>query len=148
MTNDPFPYFEYLTQTQLGQLYGVNAQTIGRWLVEVGVRRSNGQPTEQALRGGLANAIEDGKTKFHGWHKESMIELFQHAGKPLKSCEASKKPDPLFRGPFTYRRSSQEGDGYEIVGGDGAVSVWTPGEAKAKKLTWLLTLADEYGKLN
>lgn len=67
--NDPFPYFVFLTQRQFGELFGVSAQRIGRWLAELGLRGPDGQPTEQAEADGLVQPVRDGDVAFWSWHK-------------------------------------------------------------------------------
>ena len=176
MRNDLYPYFEYLTQKQLGQAFGVSGQKIGRWLIEEGVRGPNCRPTAEAEQTGLARAVEDGDVVFHSWHKERVVQILERAGhrrlQPVEqpgapaqppaqvqpsSALPSSPPAPVqsspaapaagLNGPFTTRRSGQEGDGHEIVSGDGTVAVWVWGEANATKLVQLMNLAHAHKKM-
>jgi hypothetical protein len=59
MASDPYPYFEFLTQGQIGNVCGVSAHQVGRWLRALGLRGGK-VPSPQALRSGLAEAVVDG----------------------------------------------------------------------------------------
>jgi hypothetical protein len=150
MLNDPFPCFEHLTQGQLGELFGVTSHRIGRWLIEVGLRGLDKQPTRQAVEGGSVKTvcIEDGP-RFPVWNKEQTVRFLERAGHRRLGSEqgtmAEQFPGPL--GPFVSRSSGDGGDGYEIVGADGTVAVWCRGGHLADRLAWLLTLADKHGRL-
>jgi hypothetical protein len=43
----------YLSQTELGVMYGVSSHTTGRWLVEAGIRERNGKPKPIAFLLGM-----------------------------------------------------------------------------------------------
>ena len=151
MNNDPFPYFTHLTQGQLGQMFGVSSHQIGWWLIDIGLRDANKRPSQKALQGGYVKNIssEDGP-RFPAWEKERTVELLEKAGHRRLGADNGTMAEPHRRplGPFSARRSGDDGDGYEIVAVDGTVSVWCRGERLAGRLAWLMNVADKHGKLN
>lgn len=150
MQNDPFPYFTHLTQTQLGELFSVSSHQIGRWLIEVGLRGSNKQPTPRAVYDGFVKSIspEDGP-RFPVWEKVKTVAVLEQAGRKRVGSNGGTMvaPPPRSLGPFTARRSGEDGEGYEILAGDGTVAAWCRGERLADRLAWLLTLADKHRRL-
>src|SRR5438105_4429858 len=80
LPNDPFPNFEMLSITQLGELFGTSAQVMGLWLKEVGLRLPNGAPAPKAIDGGLARTFtpESGKP-FWIWRKLSVVRILEAA---------------------------------------------------------------------
>lgn len=80
MMNDPFPSFEFLSQTQFGKLYGVSARQIGIWLSELDLKRFDGQPDDRAVRAGLVKVVSEGDVTFYSWHKTKVVQLFEGAG--------------------------------------------------------------------
>ena len=123
--NDPFPYFEFLSQSQLGQMFGVSSLEMGRTLTALGLRRGS-QPTERAERDGLVKVVTAGDVTFPAWHKERMVALLEQSGHKSKeqSAPMDGDPCPTLVGPFTLRGNGPDGDGYEIVGSDGKVALW------------------------
>jgi hypothetical protein len=47
----------------------------------------------------------------------------------------------------TASRSGEGGDGYQIAGADGVVSVWVQGDKNAKQMVGLMNLAHHHEKL-
>lgn len=92
MKNDPFPFFEFLTQTQMGQLFGVSGRKVGHWLQELGLRSAR-RPTPAAVEGGLVQVVDDGDMRFYGWHK-SLVEVFEAAGHRRQGLEPTQPPEP------------------------------------------------------
>ena len=69
---------EYLSQTQLGRIYGVSSHQIGKWLKGLGLRNDSGQPTKLALSDGYAvqrPSTQPG-TYFYVWNAERTTALF------------------------------------------------------------------------
>src|SRR4051794_40720806 len=114
--NDLFPYFETLTQAQVGKLFGVSSQQVGRWLIELGVRDRNG-PSSEALGSGLAQEVASGDVKFFAWRKDQVVPLLERAGHSRGGAGKST-PDleeKSLIGPFSSRRSDGDSDGCEIL---------------------------------
>ena len=149
MENDPFPLFTNLTQGQLGEFFGVSSHKIGRWLIEVGLRTSEMEPSNKAIEGRFMQMHStDYGPRFPVWDKEKTVKALELAGhKRSQAADEPKESMVTPTGPFTARRSSADGGGFEIVGGDSTVAVWCRGERFAGRLALLLTVADRHGKL-
>jgi hypothetical protein len=147
--NDPFPYFEYLGQRQLGQYFGATSHEIGRWLDDCGLRGSDRLPTAQALEDGLAKlVIPEVGVGFYTWHKERTLKNLMEAHPLDKSRSAPVANDstgPTLLGPFTCARTND--DEFEIRAADGVVSIRVRGEANATMVTKVLNVCYKYGRL-
>ena len=69
---------DFLTQTQLGKLYGVSSHQIGKWLKNLGLRTEDGKPSKKAIRDGMvkqAPSTQPG-TYFWNWHKAKTCAVF------------------------------------------------------------------------
>ena len=67
---------DYLSQTELGKLYGVSSHQIGKWLKGLSFRTRDGQPSREALSSGLvarAPSTQPG-TYFYVWHAQRTTE--------------------------------------------------------------------------
>ena len=150
MMNDPFPVFEYLTQTQLGQLFGATSHEIGRWLKELGYKRPNNRPSDEAILSGMANNVTIGPVHFPVWNKEEVVTLLEANGHRRSDSDEpeaapSRSNEVTLVGPFSARYNG--GDGYELLDGNGEVGIWVRGEANAERVAALLSLAGDCGKL-
>ena len=60
---------EFITQTDLGKLYGVSSHQIGKWLSGLGLRE-DGRPTTTAIRDGFVKQAPSTQpsTYFWVWH--------------------------------------------------------------------------------
>jgi hypothetical protein len=149
MTNDPFPTFDYLTQTQLGQLFGATSHEVGRWLRELGFKRSDNRPSDEAIRSGVVESVTDGTVRFPAWNKEKVVKLLEANGHHRSDSAEPKAPvrsnEVTLLGPFSARHNG--GDGYEILDGNGDVGIWVRGEANAERIAAILSLAYNCGKL-
>lgn len=141
MRNDPFPYFDFLSQTQLGTMFGVSSLTIGHWLAKLGLRTGR-VPAPEAIQSGLAKAVGDGEMTFYSWHKQRVVELLEGI-----ACKPPS-PDwkPTMRGPFTLRDIDSQDDGYQVVGRDDKVHVLVKGKDNAEVVLYLLNLGQQHGK--
>jgi hypothetical protein len=166
MGKSDFP-FEFASITQLGSMFGVSGQAMGRCLKEIGLRDVTGAPTATATDGGVVQEVDMGPDShpFWSWNVNKVIRLLKAAGhrmpgevddltestgspaaKPASEPEKPPAPTKLV-GPFAARRSDVDGDGFEIADSDGMVAVWTRGEALAANLAKLMTLGAENGKI-
>lgn len=78
---------EYLSQTELGRLYGVSSHVIGRWLKELGLRTHKGKPSELAFANDM---VKDRPSRgigtyFWTWHREKTTARFDRAGYPRET---------------------------------------------------------------
>lgn len=153
---------EFLTQTDLGRLFGVSSHVIGRWLVETGLRTREKRPSRKAFDGGFVKQAPTGRGSgyFYVWHRQKVTHVLEAAGhRPASDSGMAKQraesaihrsqgqlqpsPDARLVGPFEARRSSE--NGFEVVSGDGTVSLWGYGQHKVEKVVALLNLAYRHG---
>ena len=148
---------EYVTLTELAELFGVNSCRVpGRWLAELNLRRISGAPTDRAFSLNLVKKVPTGRGDASGyfwvWRKDVVIEILKKAGheplaqpsEPNVMAEAVSEFDSLCKpltGPFDLQAS---GDGWQITNGDGAVIVWAMDSEVAQFVTRLLQLAYRY----
>jgi hypothetical protein len=132
----------YLTQTELGEVFGVTSHQIGRWLIEIGLRTPDKQPSRKAFAEGfVAQSPLDTGGCFYKWDQDKTVKALENAGHRRKTPESTNR----IVGPFTAQESGT--NGYEIVSGNGTVSVWVVGHWNAETVTALLNLAYRHGKL-
>ena len=135
---------EFLTQTDLGKLFGVSSHAVGRWLVEIGLRTKEKKPSKKAFDGGFVTQAPTGRNdgSCWVWNRQKTLEALEAAGHP---CRGHQEPSPQARlvGPFEARQSSL--NGFEIVSGDGTVSLWGYGQHKVEKVVALLNLGYRHG---
>ena len=100
--------FEFMTLTQLGEIFGVSSHQVGNWLVEIEFRTESKRPSRLAFE---IDAVKEGPSKGQGynwvWHVERTITALEAAGRrrvfpaPLGLVEA-----PMLCGPFTLINDS------------------------------------------
>jgi len=68
----------YLSQTELGELYGVSSHVIGKWLRGLGMRTADGRPSGEAFSDGMVTKRPSRRpgTWFYVWHAEKTTALF------------------------------------------------------------------------
>lgn len=137
--------YEFMTLTQLGQLFGVSSHQLGRWLVDIGLRNEKKRPSQKAFDGDYCKA---GPSRGDGynwiWHTEKTVEALSQAGHRMVSPPPLDLVEPpTLKGPFTQRPRS---DGItDVVGGDGRAAVWCSGDDNAVVVVRLLNYAHERG---
>jgi len=137
--------FEYMSLTQLGELFGATSHQVGKWLVEIGLRTPNMRPSAEAFRGMF---VTTGPSRGQGynyvWHAQRTVAALVDAGHAL-SVEPGNSlvAESALSGPFTHRHHPKFG--CEIVSSDGTVSVWVSGENNAKVICNLLNVANKHG---
>lgn len=52
---------EFLSQTELGQIFGVSSHRMGKWLVDLGLRYKNKKPSRPAFENGFVHQRGLGK---------------------------------------------------------------------------------------
>lgn len=139
--------FKYptMSQRQIGRLFGESSHAVGRWLVGAGLRDQDGKPTGRAFDGGYcetAPSRNDGY--FWTWRPDKVVPVLQQQGHclvfPLRDDLADA---PRLNPPFDKRPLSD--GGFEIVNGDGTVSVRVNGANNASWLVAALNTAAKYG---
>lgn len=73
----------FATLTEIGKIYGVSAQFVGRWLKNMGLRREDGRPSTDALKQGfvLERPLDHGGF-FYLWHEAKTTHELDMMGYP------------------------------------------------------------------
>lgn len=73
----------YVTLTVLGEIYGVSASEVGRWLKGMGYRLEDGRPSREAIQGGFVRerGLDHGGY-FWTWHREKTTHELDMMGYP------------------------------------------------------------------
>lgn len=83
-TASPAPLSEWLSLTELGRLYGISAVQAGRLLALSGLRERDGQPSERALREGIALCPHPGDHHQALWSRQGCAAPFERQGLELQ----------------------------------------------------------------
>ncbi len=123
--------FEFLTQTQLGEIFDETRNAIGLALEEIGWRVREGKklyPSIQAIERGYCRATENEHgIRYFIWHRLETIKALEAAGyKQVSRRSAPTKLD----GPFSVEASGEAG--YKINCGDGTTAIWVLGDENAR----------------
>jgi hypothetical protein len=81
---------EYVSQTDLGTLFGSNSHIIGRILKKLGYRTTDGKPSPLAFQEGLIGLRDYESQPDHPlvtWHREKTIAILQKQGLKLVHVE-------------------------------------------------------------
>lgn len=92
---------EYVSQTELGVLFGTSSHWIGRWLAKLGYWVPCGQPTAKAYLEDLVNPLKrrwyapvdskeydcDRNYSLNTWHLRNTVAVLVAAGHPLKAFD-------------------------------------------------------------
>ncbi len=137
--------YEYMTLTQIGELFGVTSHQIGKWLVWIKLRTEAKRPSSAAFDGKF---VSQGPSRGDGynwvWHAARTVAALEEAGHRRIFNPPPYLADPSkLNGPFTKR--ANEANGYDLVGGDGSVAIVVAGEKNVDFVLQLLNLADKHG---
>jgi len=136
--------YETMTQTQLGELYGVSSHVIGRWLKEAGLRQGN-KLTAEAFQGGYCCRADNpgGDTYFWVWRPAKLVPLLErHGHKMLPLPPVHLIEPPPLSGPFGLRTDA---NGFsEVINADGSVAALVPGRQQADKLVAVMNVAHKH----
>lgn len=135
--------YKYLTQTQLGQLFGVSSHVIGDWLTLIGLRdKKTKKPSREAHRGGYCETAPSGSSGYHwAWQAEKTVAALTEAGHEL----VEGLPDdlvypPALEGPFTVRDKL-------VLNASGETAFRAGMNLHAEIVTKLLNAAHRHGML-
>lgn len=78
------PQSDWLSLTELGRLYGISAVQVGRLLVLSGLRSREGEPSERALRDGIALCPHPGDHHQALWSRRGCAAPLEHQGLELQ----------------------------------------------------------------
>lgn len=138
---------EFTTMRAIGRRFGATSHEVGRWLVEIGLRTQDREPSEKAQTGGYCarQRLENAYRSFVVWHKARTIAALEQAGH-RQVINPPPIPAPTttqFVGPFTLQENGE--DGFLIQDGDGVTSLWAYSDEMARKVVKLMNLADRRG---
>ena len=138
--------YNYLTQTQLGSLFGATSHEIGRWLVELGLRdQKSKKPTNEAHRGGYCETAPSGQVGYHWvWHAQKTVAaLREHGHRLSETLPGELVTPPELTGPFLV----EPGAGRHVLNNEGEVVVQTTSDRNAQIILRLLNAAHRSGAL-
>lgn len=139
--------YNYLTQTQLGSLFGATSHEIGIWLVELGLRdQKSKKPTNEARRGGYCETAPSGQVGYHWvWNAEKTVEILRQANHRLLTDlpEELVEPSSLTE-PFLISESCPK----EVLNADGTLAVRAGCRRNAIVVMKLLDFAYQRGLIN
>lgn len=140
--------YTHMTQTQLGELFGVTSHKIGQWLKDIGLRDESGRPTEEAHEGRFCKQAPSGPTGYHWvWDSKKTVAAFLEVQHLLVPNPPSNLVAPtILNGPFCVRKSA--GSEFVIENGDGSASVWANNKMTADVIARILNLAHDKGVID
>lgn len=134
--------YEFVTQTQIGQHFGVTSHQIGRWLKKVGLREGE-WPSETAKWNGFVKKIDANGKTFFAWHRERTISELERHGyrRAAQELDHPAEEKPLFG------VTPLENGSFEVVCPTDKVTIRTTEKVAAEEIVKLLNLAAKHGKL-
>jgi hypothetical protein len=139
--------FEYMTLTQLGEIFGVSSHKVGDWLVEIDFRTENKRPSKMAFE---KDVVKEGPSRGQGynwvWHAEKTITALEVAGhkRVFPAPRDLVDPSPMVA-PFAIR-TTDEGN-FLIENGDGEPILLGQNEESCKLLVRILEVAASCKKI-
>ncbi len=138
--------YRLLTQSQLGELFGVSSHKIGEWLVQCGLRNEKAKkPTPDAHKGGFCDTAPSGQVGYcWAWDAERTAQRLVDAGHSLVAEPPSHLIEPPeMVGPF----KTQPTDNKNVVNAEGQFVLRAGVEPHAAVLVRLLNAAHRHGTL-
>ena len=132
---------EYLSQKELGKLFGVSSHVVGRWLIACDLRNDKGYPTNECQGNGMAKNGNPGFQGIHWhWNAQRTTKIFREAGHKLAAeLPADLVYEPELKAPFQLDKANPK----FIANCDGFVVVRTNSQEHAIKLKHLMDLASQ-----
>lgn len=139
---------QYMTQTQVGELFGVTSHKIGQWLKDLGLRDDDGKPTEDAHDCGYCKQAPSGPNGYHWvWETNKTVTVLLEAGHLIVPNPPHNLVAPaILNGRFCVQKSA--GSEFVIKNGDGSASLWANNKMTADVVVTLLNLAHDKGVLD
>jgi hypothetical protein len=143
--------YEFMSLTQIGQVFGTTSHQAGRWLAKLGLRTQGKQglrPSKEAFEGGYVKDVPSrGQGYVWAWHSEKTVKALENAGHRVCISPSNELLAACtLNGPFQHRRNQQAG--FEIINGDGTVAITVVGDQNARFLCDLLNLAERRGVIS
>ena len=130
--------------TQIGELFGVSSQQVGKWLFSFGLRTEGNRPSRRAFDG---HFVKEGPSRNQGynwiWHSEQTIAAIESAGhKRVFPAPLGLVTPAVLIGPLTLK-SSADGN-FRIENRDGEPVLSGQGESNGAVLLRVLEAADRH----
>lgn len=140
--------YSHMTQTQLGDLFGVTSHKIGQWLKDIGLRDADGKPSDEAHREGYCKQAPSGPSGYHWvWNSEQTVAAFRETGHQLVPNPPQKLvAAAILNGPFSVRKSA--GSEFVIENEDGSVSLWGNTKMTSDVVARILNVAHDKGVID
>lgn len=143
--------YEFMSLTQIGEVFGTTSHQVGRWLANIGLRYQSKQgwkaSREAHARGYVKDVGTGGQNYIWAWHSERTVKALEDAGHKICIQPSSDLLLPCkVNGPFECRPNPPFG--HEIVNGDGTVAITVTGEENARVLCRLLNMAHKHGVIS
>ena len=127
---------EFVTITQLGDMFGVSRVVMGRWLARIGLRNRTLDPTQDARNNGFCKLYRnDREIVFWVWHRNKTIKALKAAGYAPTDEHPETVVASRLVGPFSLHPTGV--DGFQVRNGDGTCCVFVRGERVAKQVVAL-----------
>lgn len=134
-----YEFYEYLMQSQLGEIFGMTSVQMGKVLKKLGLRTPSGQATQKASELGLVSQAPPENGGFPIWHQEKTIEFLEKAGYRRVDVPGTAE----LVGPFSVLLN--ENGTLEIRDGVGRTILWGKDEGITGKLVRVLNLGHQRG---
>lgn len=139
--------FEFMSLTQLGEIFGVSSHQVGNWLVEIGFRTESKRPCKLAFEN---DVVKEGPSRGQGynwvWHAEGTVKSLEAAGhkRVFPAPRDLVDPSPMIS-PFAIRTTS---DGNFLVeNGEGEPILLGQNQESGKLLIRILEVATRCKKV-
>lgn len=140
--------YEYISQRQLGELFGDTSHKVGKWLKALGLRDEEGLPTKKAHEGRFCKMKSAGdKCTLWVWHSEKTVAALKKAGHPMLLDLPRDLVSPaILNGPFTVRTTANSI--CVIENGDGSDCIRVNNSMTADVVAKILNMAHEKGVID
>jgi hypothetical protein len=138
---------EFISITDLGKLFGLKRRTMGKLLVTVGLRTTDGNATQDAIDGGFTKRIPTNRVsgiEFNIWHAARTVRRLEEAGY-RRAINAPPIDERCLVGPFCYRPSGRFI--FEVRNANGTIIMVATEEDTARWAAQLLNVAYKHDKL-
>ena len=136
--------FEYMSMTQIGELFGVSSQQVGKWLASMGLRTDDNRPSRKAY---VEHFVKEGPSRNQGynwvWNSEMTVAAIESAGhKRVFPAPLSLVSPAVLVGPLSLK-SGADGN-FRIENRDGEPVLIGQGEKNGAVLLRVLEAADRH----
>lgn len=136
--------FEFMSMTQIGELFGVSSKQVGKWLVSIGLRTTENRPSRKSFDGGF---VKEGPSRNQGynwvWNSEMTVAAIESAGhRRVFPAPLGLVTPAVLIGPLTLK-SGPDGN-FQIENRDGEPVLLGQGESNGAVLLRVLEAADRH----